>query len=662
MALAAGMSPLAATAQVNAEQVLLIGRNVLSMQDYMLAIQYFNAAIAAKPYLSDPYYYRALAKLQLDDLRGAEEDCTLALERNKFKVEAYKLRGFARQNMGLDSLAVADYDEGLSHNPTDRYFLFYKGLAETSLGRLRDARATLETLTRRYPKWGDGVAARARLETAAGDTLAALRDLDRAIGLNRTSANARLQRAELLAARKQWHEALEDMDEAVRLHPDEADMYINRAYLRYNDENFDGAMDDYNTALRLEPDSRAALFNRALMRLELHDYINAEKDFTAVLDMDPRNFHARYNRGIALLEMERYQEALTDFRAIAQRYARFYPVYYAMAECERNMGRMQQAVANINRADDLVRLYVADPTGHDLDRPTIAPGRSNSGSPDDPDDDDMMEMFNRLVTVSSESRTDMAFNDRIRGRVQDRDAAAEPEPALAVTFLPPAQRLGTGSDRCREVDEYNSRSPLAGHTLYLTPGPGAVSDAAGFDDVSAVIASLTPSADHASAPAVKRLTRGVAYAMIRNYPAALADLDAAIERQPDYTLAYLARASVRCLQASAETAGAEAMPLHNAGRLLAGAAADCDRALELNPRLWGAWFNKGCALYAAGDYTAAAQAFTKALEQRPDIGQAYFNRALCRLRSGERTEAVADLSKAGELGVIASYNILKRLG
>ena len=29
-------------AQVNAEQVLNIGRNVLGMEDYMLAIQYFN--------------------------------------------------------------------------------------------------------------------------------------------------------------------------------------------------------------------------------------------------------------------------------------------------------------------------------------------------------------------------------------------------------------------------------------------------------------------------------------------------------------------------------------------------------------------------------------------------------------------------------------------
>lgn len=82
-----------ATAQTDAEQVMTIGRNVLSMNDYMLSIQYFNQAIKAKPYMSEPYYLRAFAKMSLDDFEGAEADCTLALERNQYHTETYKLRG-----------------------------------------------------------------------------------------------------------------------------------------------------------------------------------------------------------------------------------------------------------------------------------------------------------------------------------------------------------------------------------------------------------------------------------------------------------------------------------------------------------------------------------------------------------------------------------------
>ena len=123
------------SAQVNAEQVLNIGRNVLSMDDYMLSIQYFNQAIKAKPYLAEPYFYRALAKLQLEDYKGAEEDATLSMERNRFRTDTYRLRGFARQMLGHDSLAVVDYVGGLRYNPHDKYILFYKGVAETELKR-----------------------------------------------------------------------------------------------------------------------------------------------------------------------------------------------------------------------------------------------------------------------------------------------------------------------------------------------------------------------------------------------------------------------------------------------------------------------------------------------------------------------------------------------
>ena len=42
-----------ATAQVNTERVMLIGRNALYFEDYVLAIQYFNQVIGAKPYLAD---------------------------------------------------------------------------------------------------------------------------------------------------------------------------------------------------------------------------------------------------------------------------------------------------------------------------------------------------------------------------------------------------------------------------------------------------------------------------------------------------------------------------------------------------------------------------------------------------------------------------------
>ncbi|MDE7160715.1 MAG: tetratricopeptide repeat protein [Muribaculaceae bacterium] len=669
------LSPGAASAQVNAEQVMIIGRNVLSMDDYMLAIQYFNAAIKAKPYMADPYFYRALAKLQLDDYRGAAEDCTLALERNKFKVEAYKLRGFAQQNMGLDSLALADYEEGLRHDPTDRYFLFYKAVAESDMHRFGDARATYSSLLRQYPDFAEGYAARASMRALEGDTLAAFHDIDRSIQLNRTNINPWLLRARLRAGRHEWREALEDMEEAIRMRPDEASFYINRAYLRYNTDDFYGAMEDYNHSLELEPENEAALFNRALLRLEVRDLIHAEEDLTAVLSRDPDNFHALYNRGIARMEQGKHREALGDFNRIAAKYPKFYPVYYAIAECERERGNMKRAVANVNHADELVRRYVDDPSRNPLDRPTIQPGMPNE-RPDraqDPaeegEDMELMEKFNRLVTLEESPHAEMAYNDRIKGRVQDRNVTARPAEIFALSFMAPERMLRPRSDRFRELDEYNAGRHPAGMTLYMVEGPGAVSDSVGFELANRLIESLTPGADRPDVPAADLLTRATARAMIRNYPAALADLDRALERNPRYALALLERGTVRMLHATAEMAGKfdaaspeeENLRRRAASVMLSQAADDFAAAAAVNPRMAYAWYGKGCALYAAGDTQEAAEAFSRAIALDADMGQAWFNRGLCHLATGRRAEAFADLSKAGEAGILPAYNLLKRL-
>ena len=66
---------------------MLMGRNALYYEDYILAIQRFNSVISAKPYLAEPYFYRGLAKFYLEDYAGAETDCTLALNKRPYTVQ-----------------------------------------------------------------------------------------------------------------------------------------------------------------------------------------------------------------------------------------------------------------------------------------------------------------------------------------------------------------------------------------------------------------------------------------------------------------------------------------------------------------------------------------------------------------------------------------------
>jgi tetratricopeptide (TPR) repeat protein len=74
-----------------------------------------------------------------------------------------------------------------------------------------------------------------------------------------------------------------------------------------------------------------------------------------------------------------------------------------------------------------------------------------------------------------------------------------------------------------------------------------------------------------------------------------------------------------------------------------------------------AHFNKGNAFMLQGDYTNAISCYSTAIELKPDLGEAYYNRGLMYLRMGNKNLGIADLSKAGELGILPSYNVLKRM-
>ena len=658
-------------AQTNAEQVITIGRNVLSMDDYMLAIQYFNQAIKAKPYLADPYFFRALAKLNLDDYAGAEADCTIALENNKFKTEAYKLRGFARQMQGKDSLAVEDYNIGLTYNPIDKNFLYFKAVALTQLKKYESADSTFQILLRQYPKYDEGLTAKAKLELEKKDTISALDYLDRALSISKSQINPYLMKAEIYWNEKDWQNAGNAIDAAIRLRPEIPDLYVNRAFIRYNSDDFFGAMSDYNYSIEIDPNNSVAYFNRALLRYEVKDLEKAEEDMTKVISLNPDNVHAYFNRGLIRLEENKNKEAINDFRYIESKYPRFYPIYYAMAEAERNLGNFRQAASLIHKGESLVEGYVHDPKKNPLDKPAIAASQTHSvnrdGEETEESESEVMERFNHLVTITQPVDQNLSYNEKIKGRVQDRNVNVEMEPSYSLTVITPPQTLKSLSNYFRELDDLNNLK-LVSNTFYLTSGQASSTYTDAMSELFEISNSLTGKNPSDLRP-VDLLLLGVIQTMLKNYPAAIASLDAALAVNPQFTVAYMARGYARYANATSEmkilsnsTDSEDAFLERNAYvAQLQDALSDFDKVLSLNPNVIYAWFNKGNIYYEAGDFTSAMQAYSEAIKLDPDFGEAFFNRGLAYLNSGNKNQAFADLSKAGELGVIPSYNILKRM-
>ena len=181
MLLLAMVAALGAHAQINTDQVVNIGRNALYFEDYILAIQYFNQAIKAKPFLAEPYFYRSVAKSSREDSQGAEQDAGLAIERNPFIVDAYQVRGVSRQNLGKFAGAVEDYDAGLKLMPEDKNLLLNRAICETALKNYDEAQQTYDRLLQLDRRNDRAYIGLAQMSLARKDTTAALDYLNRGI-------------------------------------------------------------------------------------------------------------------------------------------------------------------------------------------------------------------------------------------------------------------------------------------------------------------------------------------------------------------------------------------------------------------------------------------------------------------------------------------------
>lgn len=663
-ALSAAAAP--ASAQVNAEQMVRVGQNALYFEDYVLSIQYFNRAIQAKPYLAQPYFLRAIAKLNLEDYRGAETDAAEAIDKNPFIADAYEVRGVARQNLGKVSGAIEDYDRALSLAPRSRAILFNKALAQQELELADSADATFATLLSAYPGFDNGYIGRARLRLELlADTAGASADIEKALELNKSAANAYLMRAAINQNDPATAEA--DLSEAIRLMPREAGLYVNRAYLRYHLDDFAGAMADYDYAVTLDPLNMAAVYNRGLLRMESRDNDRAIEDFSRVLDADPEDYRALYNRSLLYREKHDFDRALADIDRLVEAMPEIPEPLYLRSDISRQQGRMAQAERDYNRAMALARNLT------EKEIPTIGPGTGTSGAgapgstkqqpAPDFSDEAVSRRFASLRKAENDIDLDREFNNKsIRGRVQDRDTRIETEPMFVLSFYSAPTELRQSTAYMREIEQVNDTRVLSA-ALQLLPNPPVSDEETANRHFRSIERATQFLATH-QPRAIDYFSRAMDYYTVRDYQQAVADLTRAISLTPDFALAYFARGIARFnlrQSGGGETLGQPHGTPADTRAELREMLADFDTAAKLAPGSPYPHYNKGVALAAAGDFTSALACFNKALEIKPDFGEAYYNRGCVFFQLGNNERGSADLSKAGELGVVPSYNLLKRM-
>ena len=663
------LTPLFVHSQINTEQVMNIGRNALYFEDYLLSIQYFNQVVKSKPYLAEPYFYRAIAKLELEDYKGAEEDCSLAIERNPFIVDAYQVRGIARQTLKDTKGAIADYEIGLKYLPEHKAFLMNKAVCEESLKEYDKAEQSYDKLLKLYPKFDNAYLGRAQLKMAKGDTVNAEADINKCLELTKINSNAYVMRAEVnMKFKKDFKAALTDMDEAIKLEPNYAGYFINRAYMKYNLDDYFGAMADFNYAVSIEPTNVTAHFNRGLILTEVSENNKAIEDFSYVLRSEPDNFMARYNRALLYYKIGQYKNAISDFDIVLAKYPDFEAGLYARSECKRKIGDMAGGERDYNRSRELYKKKKKiTETGNADDEEATEQVESTSA---------VMNKFNTLLTVETDNEIKPKYENRTRGRIQDNNVKIDPEQMFFLSYYMKDDKLRNNTNYIKEITDLNT-SRLLPFTLVLTNAPTRLYEdqiKKHFNSIEYYNGVLSTS----NARSIDYFARAMDFMMVRNPEQAIADFNKAIESSPEFALSYLGRSYAKYMQLQLEqqsgneaesnsttikkpNTGESILKEKKTNHVMGEIIDDLNKVISLSPRNVYAMFNKGNAYLIMQNYTAAISCYDEALEIKPDFGEAYYNRGLMYLRLGNKEKGVADLSKAGELGILPSYNVLKRM-
>ena len=646
-------------AQLNTDRITAIGRNALYFDDYVLSIQYFNQVIKLKPYLSDPYLLRAIAKIQLGDYTGAEMDCNAAIERNPFQPGAYYTRGFIYRQTDQLEKAKRDFDEALIFAPENKTYIAMRADVLAELKQYDLALQDINHLLHREPQSASLHFENGSICLRSKDTLCALNAFQQATEYDsQNPANwSALGLVQLLQDNQD--EALTSLSRSIEHGSKWAGDYINRGIIYYRKHNYRGALSDYDKAVSLSPRDAQCYYNRGVLRQELGDYNRALEDFTQAINFSPDQIEFYYQRGLVQLQLRQWKDALQDFQTIIERYPYFLPAYYLAAQAETSLGHNKEAYQLRQEAYNL-----------EQKKDSIQSLQTNMQvAESQPQQRDRRKEFSALAAQNQESNEEEnKYDSDTRGTVQKRYTDVVNEPNIFLSYY----ATNTNANALRQtnyshatIDAYNRTMRLPSSLRFTTQEITLTADMvnqhfAQISNLSNQIDMLEqiamPHSQNNQQLCAAYIARAFEFALVQDYSSALDDVTRAILIDSHLYFAYFCRANWRYKLLEYKRFMGEATDKAEFELMMR----DYDYVINNLPDFSFAYYNKANMLCLQQDFKAAISYYTQAIMMDSDFAEAYFNRGLTYLYIGDHTKGIADLSKAGELGIYQAYNLISR--
>ena len=635
-------------AQYNREYFFWVGRSCMMNNDYQEAIRTLNTLLRFDENAFEGYFLRGIAKYNLDDLLGAEADFSTAIRLNPVYTQAYTYRAITRSRLGNYDDALQDFREAIELRPDLPGPYYSRGVTRLLNQQFKEAIEDFDKFIRQENKVADAFICRGLSYLHLKDTTRAYENFNTAIRTNRENPNGYNRRGSLHLQQEQYKEAEADFNKAISCDSTYLLSYFNRA-LVYNATNRPmQALADFDKVIQLDSANSLTYFNRAMLRTQIGDYNRALEDYDKVALYSPNNVLVYYNRAGVYAQLGEIEQAVADYTSAIKLYPDFANAYIYR-------GRLRE--------------YLNDPQGAKSDRAIaqqkIAEYRSRLSDSTYSIYADTTQRFDRLL--SFDSKFAGGSFDRITGHNGGREEMRL-LPLFKFTLMRADSLPAVKPYHLQRVEDFRKRID----NEYLTLSCRESNIPA---DSLVLLDKQYVQELNASNPSWTVLfERGVTQSLIKQYTNSVNTYSSAIELNPSNPFLYLNRSTTRAemidfissIDNSYQRITIDSDPANrlnnNSKRTYSydEAVADLNKAVKLFPDFAHAYYNRANLLALSGSLPEAYEDYSKAIELNPAFAEAYYNRGIIQIFMKDTRKGCLDISKAGELGILEAYEVLKR--
>ncbi|MDR2286370.1 MAG: tetratricopeptide repeat protein [Prevotellaceae bacterium] len=625
------------------------GRDHLINSRYAYAITDFSILIQADSSLYDGYFFRGIAKYNLNDYIGALQDFNKAIDINPVYTQAYHYRAITFSQLNRFDEAMKDYETAMNLRPDNTGIHFSRGITYLMSQKFDKSIEDFNIFLRYEPNSSDALVNRGTAYLMSKDTVMALEDYNKAIYFNTLDPNGYIRRARIYALQNENWKAMKDLDQAIWLDSTSSFVYFSRALVKYALDDYNGAINDLTKVIALDPYNALSYYNRALIRSQTGDYNNALDDYGHVMDINPDNVLVYFNRAAVEIELNDYYAAIMDYTKAIELYSDFATAY------------MNRSIAK-NQIGD----YEGARKDYDIAQQKITQFRKEASDSTFSIFADTSKTFNRLLALDADF-TKKTFSNRL----ENRNIALMLQPLFKLTEGVSKSILALDKQYFFPlIDDFLKNKNL--QNVVLSNQNGEIYDTV-INKMNAVFEILVRSNDN-KIKALGYFIKGMSQAQVQEFSNAINNYNKAISLDPSNIFFYLNRSTVQSEMINYIANIENSIPkLNLEGNVVSSTNAinrhvydyeealnDLNKIESLNPDFAYLYYNRGNLLCLSDKMPEAIEAYTKAIKQYPYFAEAYFNRGLVSIYLRDTEKGCIDISKSGEMGVKDAYSVIKR--